>query len=101
MNRIKVNISSFPFPRITMENFSFTREEEEFLNTELKKLDLMFLNDTKEVFSVSKQDGQFSGNIKWSSSEMCAYGNDSSAIGLFLKLSERLKERLKKTGEVS
>ena len=77
-----------------MEKFSFTKDEEVSLNKELNKLELMFPESVQSVFSVSKQDGLFSGSLKISSSDIYTYGKASTAIGLFYKLREKLKTRV-------
>jgi hypothetical protein len=77
-----------------MEKFSFTKEEEASLNRELNKLELMFPERVQSIFSVSKQDGLFSGSLKIRSSDIYTYGKASTAIGLFCKLREKLKKRI-------
>ena len=94
MDRVIINISNFKHPRIKMEQFSFTKEEEASLNKELNKLVSIFSEKVKTVFSVSKQDGLFSGSLKINSSDLYSYGKASTAISLFYKLRERIKKRV-------
>ena len=94
LDRININISKFKYPRVKMEEFFFTKEEEESLNKELDKLELMFSEGTRSVFSLYKQDGLFSGSLKINSSDIYSYGKASTAIGLFYKLREKLKARI-------
>lgn len=94
MDRIKINISSFKYPRIELEDFFFTKEEKESLNMELNILELMFPERVQSIFSISKQDGLYRGSLKINSSTIFTYGKDVTAIGLFCKLRERLKARV-------
>lgn len=91
MDRIIINSSNFKYPRIKMEEFSFTKKEEVCLNSELSKLEAMFPKGFPSVFSVCKQDGLFSGSLKIKSSDIYCYGKSSTPVGLFYKLLEKLK----------
>ena len=91
MDRIVINTSNFKYPRINMEEFSFTKKEELCLNSELIKLEAMFPKGAPSVFSVCKQEGLFSGSLKIKSSDIYCYGKSSTSVGLFYKLLEKLK----------
>ncbi len=83
-----------------MQEFSFTAKEEFTLNNELDKLESMLLIKGESIFSVSKQDGIFSGSLKMSSSDIYTYGKSSTGLGLFYKLRERLKLKILKQNEL-
>ena len=83
-----------------MEKFTFTAKEEFTLNSELDKLESMLLIKGGSIFSVSKQDGIFSGSLKISSFDIYTYGKASTGLALFYKLRERLKLKILEQGEL-
>lgn len=94
MDRVKINVNNFKYPRIKMEKFSFSKEEELDLSRELNKLESMFPEKGRSVFSVSKQNGLFSGSLSINSSGIYTYAKASTAIGLFYKLHDRIMVRV-------
>jgi len=91
MDRVRKNLSNFKFPRLAMEQFTFTTEEEATMVKNLNKLESMLSKKAQTIFSVSKIDALFSGSLKINSLDIYTHGKASSAIGLFCKLRKRVE----------
>jgi len=93
MSSINVNRTNFKYPRLKMEDFSFSDNEEKLIINSLNKLESIFSEGAQIIFSISKQDDLFSGSLKIESLNIYSHGKCSSAMKLFFKLRESLESK--------
>jgi hypothetical protein len=101
MDRLKMNTSSFKYPRIKIEKFFFTKIEEVSIKNGLDKLESMISNRARSIFSISKEGEIFSGSLKIESFYLYIYGKSSTSMGLFCKLCKIMKIKIRERSKIT